>query len=260
MYPNALETQSGLWLTYGRQIPLIDKPNDMPKYRVNVNWSTSAPMEGFFMDKDQELSKRAQRLKEEQFSWYKEVYMSMHHRIEEQQKKIDNSKMLGTAGALIEEELRQLKLERQTKGDQLLETKRLLEYAGKQEAGGNIEETVGGEYKCFALVVERECLAREMENDWMDSTKLRSWVRSEQTSKKVIQSDLEAINAQSLLTRTPNFYELPFLPQGATTRTIQKNFKILAMLCHPGKIGREDMFKILLQAKKIMEDEKARNI
>ena len=35
----------------------------MPSYRVNVNWSTSAPMEGFFNDKDLELSKRAQRLR-----------------------------------------------------------------------------------------------------------------------------------------------------------------------------------------------------
>ena len=35
----------------------------MPIFRVNVNWSTSTPMEGFFNDKDIELSKRAQRLK-----------------------------------------------------------------------------------------------------------------------------------------------------------------------------------------------------
>ena len=32
------------------------------------------------------------------------------------------------------------------------------------------------------------------------------------------------------------------------------------MLCHPDNGGREDMFKIILQAKKIMEDEEARNI
>ena len=37
----------------------------------------------------------------------------MQHRIEEQQKKIDNSEMLGTAGAGLEEELRQLKVESQ---------------------------------------------------------------------------------------------------------------------------------------------------
>ena len=56
----------------------------------------------------------------------------MHQSIEEQQKKIDNSEMLGTAGARLEEELRQLKLESQRLSDQLLETKRLLEYAGNQ--------------------------------------------------------------------------------------------------------------------------------
>ena len=51
-----------------------------------------------------------------------------------------------------------------------------------------------------------------------------------------------------------------FLPQGATTSTIQKHFKTLAMLCLPDKGGREDLFKITLQAKKIMEDEEARNV
>ena len=56
----------------------------------------------------------------------------MHQRIEEQQKKIDNSEMLGTAGDRLEEELRQLKLEKQRLSDQLLETKRLLENAVNQ--------------------------------------------------------------------------------------------------------------------------------
>ena len=56
----------------------------------------------------------------------------MHQRIEEQQKRIDNSEMLGTAGARLEEELQQLNLESQRLSDQLLETKRLLEYAGNQ--------------------------------------------------------------------------------------------------------------------------------
>ena len=59
---------------------------------------------------------------------------------------------------------------------------------------------------------------------------------------------------------TSEIYELLFLPQGATTNTIQKHFKTLAMLCHPDKGGRVDLFKIILQAKKIMEDEEARNI
>ena len=35
----------------------------MANYRVNVNWSFSAPMEAFFNDKNHELSKRAQRLR-----------------------------------------------------------------------------------------------------------------------------------------------------------------------------------------------------
>ena len=63
MYPNALELQNGSWITYGRRIKMIEKPNDMPNYRVNVNWSFSTPMEEFFNDKDLELSKMAQKLR-----------------------------------------------------------------------------------------------------------------------------------------------------------------------------------------------------
>ena len=32
------------------------------------------------------------------------------------------------------------------------------------------------------------------------------------------------------------------------------------MLCHPEKGGREDLFKIIFQAKKVMEDEEDLNI
>ena len=192
----------------------------------------------------------------------------MHQRIEEQQK------MLGTAGARLEEELRQLKLESQRLSDQLLETKRLLEFAGNQREScrkqveilkkelaevTNVAETKTRE--CIALVDERECVARELEGECLDRyQKTKDQVRTEQTSKKVIQRRLEAINAQSPFSRPPNFYELLFLPQGATTSTIQRHFKTLAMLCHVDKGGREDLFKIIPQAKKIMEDEEARNI
>ena len=171
--------------------------------------------------------------------------------------------MLGTAGARLEEELRQLKLENQRLSDQLLESKRLLEYAGNQRMScrrqveilkKELEEvTTVAETKtreCIALVDERECLARELENAEIDISNLRTRVRTEQTSKKVIQRRLEAINAQSPFIRPPNFYELLLLSQVATTSTIQKHFKTLAMLCHPDKIGREDLFKIILQAKK----------
>ena len=97
----------------------------------------------------------------------------MHQRIEEQQKKIDNSEMLGTGGVRLKKELRQLKLKSQRLSDQLLESKRLLEYAGNQrescrrqveilkkelEEVTNVAETKTREY--IAVVDERECLAR----------------------------------------------------------------------------------------------------
>ena len=181
--------------------------------------------------------------------------------------------MLGTAGARLEEELRQLKVESQRSCGQLLETKRQLEYTRNQrescrrqmetlkkelEEATNVAETKTRE--CNALVDELECLARELENAEIDKRKLRGRVKTEHTSKKVIQRRLEAINAQSPFSRPPNFYELLFLPQGATTSTIQKHYKTLARLCHPDKGGREDMFRIILRSNKIMADEEARNI
>ena len=275
MYPNALELRNSSWITYGRRIQLIEKPNDMPNYRVNVNWSTSAPMEGFFNDKDLELELtqlQSPNIVDKAAIAVGEL-SEMQHRIEEQQKKIDNSEMLGTAGSRLEEELRQLKVESRRLGDQLLETKRQLEYAGNQrESCRRQVETLKKELKevtnvaetktreCIALVDERECLARELENAEIDKRKLRGRVKTEQTSKKVIQRRLQAINAQSPFNRPPNFYELLFLLQGATTSTTHKLFKTLAMLCHLDKGGRGDMFKIILQAKKIMEDQEAHNI
>ena len=101
----------------------------------------------------------------------------MHQRIDEQQKKIDNSEMLGTAGVRLKEELRQLKLENLRFSGQLLETKRLLEYAGNQREScrrqveilkkGSEEVTKVAEKNTrehSALVDDRECLARELEN------------------------------------------------------------------------------------------------
>ena len=167
--------------------------------------------------------------------------IEIQHRIDEQQKKIDNSEMLGTAGARLEEELRQLQLESQRLGDQLLETKRQLEYAGNQrescrrqvetikkelEEITNVAETKTRE--CIALVDERECLARELENAEIDKRKLWSRVRTEQTSKKVIQRRLEAINAQSPFSQPPKLYELLFLPQGpqsVLSRIISKHWQ-----------------------------------
>ena len=133
--------------------------------------------------------------------------------------------MLGTAGARLEEELRQLKLESERLSDQLLETNGLLEYAGNQREFcrrqveimkkklaevTKVAETKTGEF--IALVDERECLARDFENADIDI-------------RKLIQKRLEAIKAQSPFSLPPNFYELLFLPLGATTSTIQKHFK-----------------------------------
>ena len=160
----------------------------------------------------------------------------MQHRIEEQQKKIDNSEMLGTAGARLEEELRQLKLESQRLGDQLLETQRQLEYAGNQrESCRRQVETLKKELEevtnvaepktreCIALVDERECLARELENAEIDNRKLRGrqskpqrrsyrggWRRSMRRARSV---DLQTFM---------NFYSCHRGPQPVLSRNISK--------------------------------------
>ena len=67
----------------------------------------------------------------------------------------------------------------------------------------NVAETKTRE--CIALLDERECLARELENAEINNSRLWSRVKTEQTSKKVIQRRLEAINAQSPFSRPPNF-------------------------------------------------------
>ena len=58
MYTNALELQNGSWITYGRQIQLIDKPNDMPNHRINVNCQLPRQWKVFFNDM------RARRLRQ----------------------------------------------------------------------------------------------------------------------------------------------------------------------------------------------------
>ena len=63
LYPNAHESQNGSWVTLGRPLELIYKPNEMPNCRVNVNRSSTAPMEWLFNDDDLELSKTTQSLR-----------------------------------------------------------------------------------------------------------------------------------------------------------------------------------------------------
>ena len=87
----------------------------------------------------------------------------------------------------------------------------------------NVAETKTRE--CIALVDERECLARELENAEIDIRKLRTRVRTKQTSKKVIQRSFGAINAQSLsvdLRTFMSFYSCHRGPQLVLSRNISK--------------------------------------
>ena len=63
LYPNALELKYGSWIRYGRQLELIDKPDELPNFIVNLNLLITAPMEGLFNGEDLELSKTALRLR-----------------------------------------------------------------------------------------------------------------------------------------------------------------------------------------------------
>ena len=90
----------------------------------------------------------------------------------------------------------------------------------------NVAETKTRE--CIALAEERECLARELENAEIDNRKLKERVKTEQTSKKVIQGRLEAINTQSPFSRPPNFlnfYSCHRGPQPVLSRNITKRWQ-----------------------------------
>ena len=63
LYPIELELQNGSRITYGRRLELIDKLDEMPSHRVNVNWSSTLPLESLFKDDDLKFSKKAQRLR-----------------------------------------------------------------------------------------------------------------------------------------------------------------------------------------------------
>ena len=165
----------------------------------------------------------------------------MHQKIEEHQKKIDNSEIMGTAWARLEEELRQLKLETQRLSDQLLETKRLLEYAGNQREScrRQVEKlnnelaqvTIVAETKtreCIALVDERECLARELENTEIDIRKLRTRVRTNRPQKRSSRGDWRRSTrrARSVDLRTfMSFYSFHRGPQPVLSRNVSKRWQ-----------------------------------
>ena len=175
--------------------------------------------------------------------------------------------MLGTAGARLKEELRQLKLEGQWLHKQLLMTKNLLVNAGNQrescrrqvemlnrelEAAKTKAETKTME--CVALGDKRECLSRELKNTEEDIRKLRGKVKTHQTSRKVRQKELEAINAQSLFSRPPNLYCCSSL-RGKNHHNIETLPNVtFAVSSRQRWLGY--LFKIILQAKNILEDSK----
>ena len=83
-----------------------------------------------------------------------------------------------------------------------------------RESEGSKNQTENKTSKCFALVNELECLDREMENAMEDIGKLKSRVKTEHTSGKVIERRLEVKNVQHFSGRLPYLYEPPFLPEG----------------------------------------------
>ena len=60
---NALGLQNGSWNTYEQQLGLVDKHNEMTNHRDNVNWSSTAPMEGLVNDDELALRKTTQGLR-----------------------------------------------------------------------------------------------------------------------------------------------------------------------------------------------------
>ena len=132
-------------------------------------------------------------------------------KIEEQERKTNNSKILGTDLARLEEELRQLKLEVQRLHEQILKTKGLLVNAGNQQQACSrqvemlnteLEDAkIGAKSKireCVAIVNGREKLTRERENAKEDIKNFRSRLKKELSSRN-IKKRLEEKNSRSLV-------------------------------------------------------------
>ena len=125
----------------------------------------------------------------------------------------------------------------------------------KRELEGSKNQAENKTRECLTLVNELKCLARELKNAKEDIKNFISRVKTEQKSGNITQSRLEARKVQSPFGNPPYLYELLFLPKGATTITILKEFKTLSPLRHPDKGGRQDFFKNILQTKNVMEYE-----
>ena len=67
------------------------------------------------------------------------------------------------------------------------------------------------------------------------------------------QKRLEKLSAKTLFDRSPTLYELLYVTESATKEQIKKNFKLLATSCHPDKGESNHCFKLILQAKTILE-------
>ena len=74
------------------------------------------------------------------------------------------------------------------------------------------------------------------------------------------QKRLEKLTAKTLFDRSPTLYKLLYVTESATTEKINKYFKLLATICHPDKGGSDQYFKMILQAKTILEAAKVRKV
>ena len=57
-----------------------------------------------------------------------------------------------------------------------------------------------------------------------------------------------------------SLYDLLLVDEKATVEQIKKHFKVLAMICHPDKGGKNGHFEKILEAKDILTDEEARAV
>ena len=77
-------------------------------------------------------------------------------------------------------------------------------------------------------------------------------ISESQRERKKLHVNLKAETfAKDFFLKRLSLHDTSFLPELAPPETVDRHFKSLCLLCHPDKGGKEECFKVLVEAPKI---------